>query len=184
MKLALSLAVVLALGGAAIAAADGGKGEMVTVATGKVGGATWTFGIAGGKGERCYGSFTRGEVMHGEVWESYGEDCEPASVVGGEWRDVLQMDVGDGSADLQQTSSRVRSLELLLADPGRQDSHPPEWRRLPTRALSAAQRARAKIGPNFRFAAVSSADPFCVIAVRTFDREHDLLHERSLPCQY
>jgi len=183
IALASALAAVLCLFAAAAAGAK--PGRYVTVAKGETDGSTWSFSVRGGDGKRCYSAEQeRIDVTGG--WNSAAASCHEAREPSREWQHILGLELnsGGGTAELQQTSARVHFLELLLSDPFGGDVYEPEWRRLRTRALTAGQRAKAKLGPGFRFAAVASVRPFCITAVRTFGRDGELLRERKVPCEY
>jgi len=184
-KAAAVALVALATAALCASSASASQGEFVTVAGGKFGDVRWAFGVHGGGGERCYASLTT-RPEYGEVWSGMSETCEKASNPRGEWRHILglQLGINGGGADLQQTSARVHYLELRLSDPFGGDDYAPEWRRVRTKALGASESAKAKLGPGYRFAAVVSGRPFCVTAVRTFDRDRKLLRERRVPCEY
>lgn len=186
MRLSATIAAVLAFGVLVAAPASASMGQMTTVASGKLGEIFWAFGVAGGDGQRCYGDAASwpGPEGSGYSESSEGKVCEEASTPSGEWREVLGINFGDaGRVELFQTSARVHRLELLLTDPT-DKSREPEWRGVRTKAMTRAERTKAKLGPGYRFAALASARPFCVTAVRTFDQNRELLRKRSVPCEY
>jgi hypothetical protein len=184
LKPALLAAIAVLCSALLAVPASAEAGRYVTVAKGELDGTTWLFEVQGGNGRRCYAAEQERIDLTGASG-SMAVVCQEARAPRGEWRQILTTDVsGGGTLDLQQTSARVHFLEVLLADPSGGNAYEPEWRSLHTHALTRGQRIKAKLGPNFRFAAVASPNAFCVKAVRTFDRNRKLLRERKVPCEY
>lgn len=185
MRLPLAIAVAVGLILFVAAPAGASPGRYVIAAKGVLDGAAWSFSVRGGDGQRCYSGRQERLDVTG-AWNSGAATCHEAREPSREWQHILglELNAGGGGAELQQTSARVHFLELLLSDPFGGDAYEPEWRSLRTRALTAGQRAKAKLGPGYRFAALASLRPFCITAVRTFDREREPLRERKVPCEY
>jgi hypothetical protein len=175
-----SLAVVVMFISAGVAAA-GTSGRFVVVDSGEVDDTIWVVGMARVHYERCYGIKT----LRGG-WEGLGKTCGKGGPLLGQkdWRRVIG-DAGEGedvSIELDLTSKRVWTLNLLLGHPG--SSREPDWRRFHTHVLNAKQAKISHLPRDFRFAVLTDSGNLCVEAVEAFDRRGNLLLDESVPCEY
>jgi hypothetical protein len=182
-KWTASLAVAVVVMTALSVATSAGKvpRKFVPVAHGALHGATWTLGVRGVRGERCFSIALR-EREGGS--ESSG--CEGSRPLEGDWARITGVSTEEDGAtlELELTSLRVARLELLLGQPGRGPNRPSTWKSVATRAIEPAEAERAHLDPDFRFAIVTSAGTLCVQKVRAFDRDGVLLEKLNVPCEY
>jgi hypothetical protein len=177
-----SLAVAAVLGAVAVSFAFAGTpGRFVVVESGEVGNTSWAVGMARIHNERCYGMKT---VRDG--WEGLGKVCGKGGPLSGQkvWRRAIG-DGGEGedlSIELDLTSKRVWTLNLLLGHPG--SSREPDWRQFHTHVLNAKQAKASHLPRDFRFAVLTDSGNLCVESVEAFDRRGSLLLDESVPCEY
>jgi len=167
----------LAISQTSIASA-GTVGRFVRADEGEVGGVRWSLRMAQQHGERCYDLFTiRG------TWGSDGTVCggrDPR----GDWSPVLGDAGADGepSIELNLTSPRVRTLNLLLGHPV---SHKPAtWTEFRTHVLNPKQARISHMPRDFRFAVVTEVESACIEAVEARDRWGHVVLDEEVPCEF
>lgn len=159
-------------------AAAGISGRFVLADSGSFAGVRWELGMARIYRQRCFAlSVDRPE------WSSEGRVCggRPPE---GDWSHVLG-DAGEGSEpsfELNLSSPRVRSLNLLLGHPG--TDREASWHLFPTHVLNVRQARISHMPRDFRFAVVAAYGPTCVEAVEAFDRWGHVLMDEEVPCEY
>jgi hypothetical protein len=175
-RVAIALTAIAAM--APVGAIAGTSGRFVLADSGSFGGVSWELGMARVHRQRCYAlSTVRPE------WADGGRVCGGGAPTG-DWTDPLG-DAGEGaepSFDLNLTSPRVRSLNLLLGHPG--TDRVASWHRFSTKVLSAKQARISHMPRDFRFVVVAAHGPTCVEAVEAFDRWGQVVMDEEVPCTY
>jgi len=169
--------VLIALGIVSPAVA-GTPGRFVRADEGEVNGVFWSVRMARRNGERCYDLFT----LRG-AWGGDGTVCGGGRLRG-DWSRPLG-DVGaDGepSVELDLTSPRVRTLNLLLGHPV--SDKPATWEEFPTHVLNAKQARISHMPRDFRFAVVTDVESACVEAVEALDRWGHIVLDEEVPCEF
>jgi hypothetical protein len=159
-------------------ASAGTVGKFVRVDEGEVGGVLWSVRMARQHGERCYDLFT----LRG-AWGGEGTVCGDSGPPS-DWSHVLGDAGADGepSIELNLTSPRIRTLNLLLGHPV---SHrPPTWKEFPTHVLNAKQARISHMPRDFRFAVVTEVESACIEAVEGRDRWGHVVLSEEVPCEF
>lgn len=130
-------------------------------------------------GERCFSL----SVLRG-TWESDDTGCGAGPFLHGAWSHVLGDAGADGepSVELNLTSPRIRTLNLLLGHP--LSGKPATWTEFPTHVLNAKQARISHMPRDFRFAVVTEVESSCVEAVEGFDRWGHVVVNEKVPCEY
>lgn len=173
------LIVALASIAAAPAGATAGtSGRFVLADSGTFAGVTWEVGMARIHRQRCYSLSTARSEFSGE-----GRACGGDPPMG-DWGHVLG-DAGERSEpsfELDLTSPRVKSLNLLLGHPG--TDRTASWHRFQTLVLNARQARISHMPRDFRFAVIAAYGPTCVEFVEAVDFSGQVVMDEEVPCEY
>jgi hypothetical protein len=158
-------------------ASAGTVGKFVRADEGEVDGVRWSVRMARQHGERCYDLFT----LRGR-WGGDGTVCGGGPR--GDWSRVLGDAGADGepSIELNLTSPRVRTLNLLLGHPV--SRKPARWEEFPTHVLNAKQARTSHMPRDFRFAVVTEVESACIEAVEARDRWGHVVLDEKVPCEF
>jgi hypothetical protein len=156
----------------------GTSGRFVLADSGTFAGVPWEVGMARIHRQRCYSLSTARGGFLGE-----GRVCGGGAPIG-DWGHVLG-DAGERSEpsfELDLTSPRVRSLDLLLGHPG--TDRDPSWHHFQTRVLNVRQAKISHMPRDFRFAVIAAYGPTCVEAVEAVDVSGQVVMDEEVPCEY
>jgi hypothetical protein len=156
----------------------GTSGRFVLADSGTFAGVPWEVGMARIHRQRCYSLSTARSRFSGE-----GRVCGGGPPMG-DWGNVLG-DAGERSEpsfELDLTSPRVRSLNLLLGHPG--TDRTASWHRFQTLVLNGRQARISHMPRDFRFAVIAAYGPTCVEAVEAVDFSGQVVMDEEVPCEY
>ncbi len=137
VRICIGVMVVAVLLGVATSSAPASfpsQQSYVSVASGQVGGQTWSLKMRGHQQQRCFWLNLEPTTGHGEVCQS---DDPPSKL----WQHVFGASNTSASAELEITSTRVWRLKLLFAHPGRSKKHL-DRTSVRTRMISQGRKAR------------------------------------------
>jgi len=173
---AAAVAAVAAVAGQAIAG-DGGTGELVTVARGKVAHRAWSLAVQGRHHRRCYTLAMNGRSAGSAITACRSDRHRPPL-----WNRLGGITSGKASVELDITRTRVRSMRVRIGHP--RTNQPSEWIHVRPRRVTRSDADKANVRRNFRFAVLHTRGTLCVKQVILFNRKHHRIDRRRVPCEF